>query len=220
MNVLELFAGSRSIGKVAKSRGHNVVSSDITDFGGIDYVVNVLEFDFEKVPFIPDMIWSSPPCTSFSIAAVSTHWEKDTRKPKTESAKLGLALVEKTLQIIRHYQRLNPNLVWFMENPRGMLRKFPIVQDLPRTTVTYCTYGDSRMKPTDIWTNCVNWQPRGMCKNGNPDCHHERAPRGSKTGTQGLKNNHERSKIPGELCLEVVKGAELDFHRQMVEWGY
>lgn len=74
MKILELFAGSRSIGKSAERLGHEVFSSDIFDFGSIDYVVDILEFDVEKVPFIPDMIWASPPCTSFSVASIGKHW--------------------------------------------------------------------------------------------------------------------------------------------------
>ena len=92
---------------------------------------------------------------------------------------------------------------WFIENPRGKLRKLEVVKDLPINTITYCSYGDMRMKPTDIWTNDNNWKPRKMCKNGMP-CH-EAAPRGSKTGTQGLKGNYERSKVPYELCKEILK---------------
>ena len=46
MKVLELFAGSRSIGKAAEDLGFEVFSSDITDFGnGIDYVTDILNFD-------------------------------------------------------------------------------------------------------------------------------------------------------------------------------
>jgi hypothetical protein len=56
MKVLELFAGSRSIGKACESLGYEVFSSDITDFGGIDYVVDILDFDVNKVPFNPDII--------------------------------------------------------------------------------------------------------------------------------------------------------------------
>jgi hypothetical protein len=41
--------------------------------------------------------------------------------------------------------------------------------------------------------------------NGNKDCHHEAAPRGSRTGTQGLKGNYDRSKIPQQLCEDIVK---------------
>ena len=77
MNVLELYAGSRSIGKAAEELGMKVFSSDIEAFEGIDYAVNVLDFDVSKVPFKPDIIWASPPCTGFSVAAIGHHWSYD-----------------------------------------------------------------------------------------------------------------------------------------------
>ena len=201
MKILELFAGSRSIGKVAEKLGYKVFSSDIEQFGEIDYIIDILEFDYKRVPFIPDVIWASPPCTGFSVASIGHHWTggKGAYIPKTDTAKLGMKLVEKTLEIIEYYKKLNPNLIWYIENPRGLLRKMDFMQDLPiRNTVTYCQYGDDRMKPTDIWTNNENWTPKPMCKNGDP-CHIS-APRGSKTGTQGLKGAYNRSKIPKKLC--------------------
>ena len=59
------------------------------------------------------------------------------------------------------------------------------------------------MKPTDIWTNANWWKPKQPCKNGMP-CH-EPAPRGSKTGTQGLKNRFERGRIPGDVFHELFR---------------
>ena len=210
MKVLELFAGSRSIGKACESLGYEVFSSDITDFGGIDYVVDILEFDISKVPFKPDIIWASPPCTYFSVASIGKHWNKD-HTPKSENALKGVAFVEKTIEIIKE---LKPKY-YYIENPRGKLRKLDIVKGLPRTTVWYCKYGDTRAKPTDIWTNNLRsllnpngWCPRPECKNGNKNCHHESAPRGSQTGTQGLKGNYNRSKIPEELCLEILNSSK------------
>jgi len=202
MNVLELFAGSRSIGKAAESLGMNVFSSDINAFDGIDYVVDILDFDVSNVPFIPDVIWASPPCTTYSIAAISHH--RDGQKPRTEFAEKSDQMIESLHFIIEYFTKLNPDVLYFIENPRGMLRKMDFMKHHPiRHCVTYCQYGDTRMKPTDIWTNSMMWQPRLMCKNGMP-CH-ESAPRGSKTGTQGLKGNYNRSKIPNELCLEILK---------------
>ena len=201
LKTLELFAGSRSIGKVAKNLSFEVFSSDIEQFGGIDYVTDILNFDPTKIPFKPDIIWASCPCTAFSVAAIGKNWTKvgDDYIPKNPRADFGLKLVQKTLEIIQHF---NPTY-FFIENPRGMLRKMPIMADLPRQGVTYCQYGDTRMKPTDIWTNSTKWIPRPMCKNG--DTCHVAAPRGSKTGTQGLKGSYERSKIPEELCYEILK---------------
>ena len=206
MKVLELFAGSRSIGKAAEQLGYKVFSSDINAFDGIDYVIDILDFDIKKVPFKPDMIWASPPCTTYSIAAISHHRPVD--KPLSKFAIKSDNMIKKTIYII---QQLQPKM-WYIENPRGMLRKQPFMQGLPRTTVWYCRYGDKRAKPTDIWSNNIRsllnpngWQPRPECFNGNKNCHHEAAPRGSRTGTQGLKGNYERSKIPKELCLEILK---------------
>lgn len=71
-----------------------------------------------------------------------------------------------------------------------------------RYTVTYCQYGDNRMKPTDIWTNHPDPKFLPMCHNG--DSCHVAAPRGSKTGTQGLKGARERSVIPQKLCDHIV----------------
>ena len=89
-----------------------------------------------------------------------------------------------------------------IENPRGGMRKMEWMKDLPRYTVTYCQYGDNRMKPTDIWTNHPAPQFLPMCHNG--DSCHVAAPRGSKTGTQGLKGSRERSVITRKLCEHIV----------------
>jgi hypothetical protein len=58
---------------------------------------------------------------------------------------------------------------------------------------------------TDIWTNSTTWKPRPVRHNGNTNCHHAPAPRGSKTGTQGRKGHYERSRIPNKLCVEVLR---------------
>lgn len=204
MKILELFAGSRSIGKAAEELGFEVFSSDLEPFEGIDYACDILEFDVNKLPWQPDVIWASPPCTGFSVAALGHHWTggKGAYIPATDTARLGIKLAEKTIELIR---TLNPKY-WYIENPRGLLRKMPFMQEFTRHTVTYCQYGDKRMKPTDVWTNNTNWIPRQACKNG--DACHEAAPRGSKTGTQGLVGAYNRSKIPHELCLEVMRACQ------------
>ena len=204
MNVLELFAGSRSIGKVAEKSGHNVFSVDWENYDGIDLVKDISQLTKDDIPFVPDMIWASPDCTTYSIAACSTHRE-NTVNPKTEYAKQCDTTNIHFINLIKEYLKINPNLVYFIENPRGMMRKMPWMQEFNRHTVWYCKYGDIRAKPTDIWTNSTTWIPRPICKNGNKDCHHQPAPRGSKTGTQGLGKSYDRSKIPQQLCEEIIK---------------
>jgi hypothetical protein len=208
MKLLELFAGSRSIGKVCDEMNIRCFSSDWTPFDGIDYAVDILKFDMDKVPFIPDVIWASPPCTTFSVASIGKHWTPD-KQPKTHEAMVGLEILQKTISIIQSYQYYNPNLIWYIENPRGMMRKMDVAWDYMkhvRHTVTYCQYGDTRMKPTDIWTNNYDWESRPACKNG--DSCHVSAPRGSRTGTQGLKGSYLRSQVPKELCQEIIQSSK------------
>ena len=224
MKVLELFAGSRSFSKVAEEMGMTTFTTDYKPFDKIDLVIDILDLDndllmeklFEKGIDNIDCVWASPPCTYFSVASIGHHWNKD-HTPKTEQAKLGVKIVQKTLDIISF---LKPDY-FFIENPRGKLRKLDVVKGIPRATVCYCKYGEDRMKPTDIWNNHMflnklnfenqysynerGWKPREMCFNGNKNCHHQPAPRGSQTGTQGIKGNYLRSIVPYELCKEILE---------------
>lgn len=216
MNILELFAGSRSIGNTAEELGHNVFSVDVKQFDGINLAKDIEFLKKEDIPFKPDMIWASPPCTTYSIAGISHH--RDMTTPKSDFAFKSDNLVKNTLKIIKDF-----NCIFYIENPVGMLRKMPFMRGLHKTTITYCSYGDSRMKPTDIWSNNIfdlfnqdGWLPKATCFNGNTNCHHEPAPRGSKTGTQGLKNNYERSKIPKLLCEEIIKATNFKLNQKKV----
>lgn len=215
MNVLELFAGSRSIGKVAEERGHTVFSVDIDNFDGIDLVKDIEFLQPEDVPFIPDVVWSGTPCETYSLAAGSYH-RHEHYLPKTEFASKCDRMNIHVNKLIEYWLKLNPNLLWYIENPRGMLRKMPFMNGLPRVTIWYCTYGDFRAKPTDIFSNNIynpmfnpdGWVNRPQCHNGNTKCHHEPAPAGSRTGTQGMKSYYEKSKYPKELCIDIVKYSE------------
>lgn len=210
MKVLELFAGTRSIGKAFEAHGHEVFSVEWDkDFENIDWhedISKITATDILERFGKPDIIWASPDCTSYSVMAISYHREKESNgnlKAKTDYAKF----CDKTnAHVIELIQELNPRF-YFIENPRGGLRKMDFMRDLPRYTVTYCQYGDTRQKPTDIWTNHPFPMFKPTCRRGAP-CH-EAAPRGSKTGTQGIDGAKDRSRIPDLLCQHVVKICEM-----------
>jgi len=206
MKVLELFAGTQSIGKEFKARGHEVFSVEWDkDFENISLYADISKLTateiLEKFGH-PDVIWASPDCTTFSVAAISKHRKRNPEngnlEPISDYAKFCDATDQHVLDLIKE---LNPTF-FFIENPRGAMRKMEWMQEIPRYTITYCQYGDSRMKPTDIWTNHPDPQFKPPCKNGDP-CH-MRAPRGSRTGTQGLKGAKERARIPEQFCKHIV----------------
>lgn len=204
MLIFDFFAGTGSSTQAFKDAGHTVITFELDKFFEATEHTDI--FDLTAQDLLarygrPDFIWASPPCTAFSVASMGHHWISGgiNPEPRTEAARKSQELVAHTLNLI---DALQPTLGWLMENPRGMLRKLPVVINRPRYSVTYCRYGDKRMKPTDLWGVVPNWIPREMCKNGQP-CH-EAAPRGAKTGTQGLKGARERSRVPYELGQEIL----------------
>lgn len=220
MKVLELFAGTRSIGKAFEARGHEVFSVEWDkSFDRIDLYADIGKLTAAEILEKfgrPDVIWASPDCATFSIAAISKHRRKNPEtgepEPVSDYAKF---CDEVDRNMIRLIQELQPAL-YFIENPVGSMRYASWMRDLPRYTVTYCQYGDTRMKPTDIWTNhpAPGFKPR--CKNGDP-CH-VAAPRGSKTGTQGLKGSRTRSVIPAQLCEHIVDICEKHIAEEADAW--
>lgn len=205
MKVLELFAGTRSIGRAFEARGHEVFSVEWDlSFPDISLYKDVLEVTPDEILEQfghPDVIWASPDCTTYSVAAISHHRVKEKSGNLAPISDYAKFCDRVNLHVHNLIMALSP-AVWFIENPRGGMRSMDFMSGLPRYTTTYCKYGDKRMKPTDIWTNHPNPKFKPPCHNGDP-CH-EPAPRGSRTGTQGMNGSIERSRIPEKLCQHIV----------------
>jgi len=81
MKVLELFAGTRSIGKAFEAAGHEVFSVEWDkSFENIDLYADIMTItaaDILEQFGKPDVIWASPDCSTFSIAAISHHRRKN-----------------------------------------------------------------------------------------------------------------------------------------------
>lgn len=229
MKILELYSGTQSISKEFRKKGHITLCVELNDaftkppYNLDQWTISIADVTVKEVikrlGGYPDVIWASPLCTTNSMAAsrgnhrqaiesYDFNTEKERKRntlqeAKSDKAKLHDYLLLKTLHLI---QDLKPKY-WFIENPTAGMRKSPIMQGVFfRYSITYCQYGHKSMKPTDIWTNHPDPRFKPRCKNG--DSCHESAPRGSKTGTQGLKGNTERSIIPPELCKHIVEICE------------
>ncbi len=203
MKCLDLFSGTRSIADAFERQGWETFTVELDKkHQNIDWYADVMKITAEDILSRfghPDVIWASPPCEKFSVSSIGRYWIKGSNKPATEESKAALALLEHTIKLIND---LKPTY-YFIENPVGKMRKMDCMRKLPRYTVTYCQYADKRKKPTDIWTNHPNPKFMKPCKNG-CKCH-ESAPRGTKQGTQGLKDASERSRIPRMLCDHIAR---------------
>lgn len=157
--LLELFKGTGSVGKAAKKMGWDVVSLDLDPYYTPDIETDILKWDYKKWArdnhYTPDFIWASPPCNTFSPLAYPLK-ERDTKTaaPKSDRAREGTRILHRVIDIISFFKKKNPDLLFAIENPRGMMRHDPKVKKLPhRDTTLYCLYNDVRYKPTDFFNN-------------------------------------------------------------------
>ena len=248
----------------------------------------------------PDLFCASPPCEGFSIAgAISSNWDDWTPEkkrafniarykgdssyfddldvgpiPSSERAHRGRRLLNHTLNQIDDLLEVNPNMLYFVENPTGMMRYQPeigrrndllIPSDLtdpqyrammrggnPPPSITHSSYSGPlsqklvgrlgslpghpigalpSRKATDLFTNASPYfQGRRRSRNKfDAGIYHAPAPRGAKTGIQGLEDYTDpetgveipkywlRSLIPYELGVDVIDALERMKYRGNLE---
>lgn len=201
LRVLDLFSGLGGWLQAFVDRGHEVTRVD-NDPRFVDVPHTVIDDVLYWEPDRDyDVVLASPPCQAFSLAAGGRHL-RNGREPVSEFGRLSVRLVSRTLQLINDVAPW----WWWMENPNGGMVNF-VSREVPRVQVTYCRYGERRMKLTNLWGQWpAEWAPRPKCHNGNPD--HEPARRGAKTGTQGIKGAAARSLVPYELSYDVCRAVE------------
>lgn len=112
MKILELFAGTRSIGKAFEAREHEVYSVEWDkDFENIDLYADIGQLTAREVIErfgLPDVVWASPDCTTFSVMAISKHRRKNpvtkSLDPITEYARFCDEVDQHVLLLIRELQ--------------------------------------------------------------------------------------------------------------------
>ncbi len=214
--VLDLGCRTGSAVDAWQRAGHTVVGVDWEDFGQQIIGDYTKEETWELIDSVTE-IWSdevnpydwihfSPDCSIFSMAGMGgeTHFEKKNGRfvPVSERAIRETDGIKFVLQKIKERK---PRLGWVMENPDALMQKMDFVQDLHRVRVTYCQYDNQRrQKPTHFFGQIPYYFVPRNCRRG-ARCH-DRTPRGSRTGTQGLSKT-EAGMIPYALSRDLMYSA-------------
>ena len=147
--MLELFAGTGSVGDVFRSRGWEVVSLD-RDMRA-DIQTDIMDWDYRQFP--PGhfaFIWASPPCTEYSRAKT-----KGVRRIEEANA-----VTQRTLEIIDYLSPAH----YAIENPQaGYLKNQPFMSHAgPFNDVDYCKYSFPYRKRTRLWNNVSQCRPASV----------------------------------------------------------
>ena len=151
--LLELYCGTKSVGKVFENAGWEVVSVDLEPRFKPTLCMSVLDIELDRwEPGTFAMIWSSPPCTLYSKARTTGE------KVDMEASNL---LVLHTVNLIR---ALKPKF-WGIENPLlSSIWLLECLKYLPFVRTSYCKYAPEWLyrKNTRIATNLAQamWRPK------------------------------------------------------------
>lgn len=219
--IISLWSGTGSQHAAWEDAGYDVISCDIDGTFDPTFEMDIIHLTADMIKEKmrgrrrPLWLWASPDCSVWSVANFRAgHFCQLTREPRTEKANYMHRRLDHTLKLIK---KLNPYF-WLIENPVGLMRKMKVMKKFPRHTVTYCQYGDERMKPTDLFGHPpIGWYPR-KCRVG-ASCH-VASPRRVNTGTQAL-SKADRGRIPYGLGESLVKATSTaNLHRHVNLYDY
>ena len=130
MRLLELFCGTKSVGKIFEEAGYEVVSLDYNPSFDATHTCDILTWNYTTyAPDYFDVIWASPDCTTWSLATGGKYRLKSSiyglNNERQDKATIGNNMVLKVIEILKYFQ---PNS-WFIENPIGLMQYFPPLQE-------------------------------------------------------------------------------------------
>jgi site-specific DNA-cytosine methylase len=208
--LLELFCGTKCVGKVFENKGYDVVSLDYNPKFNATHTENILTWDYKQyLPDSFDVIWASPDCTTWSLATGGKYRTLQNiyghNNEHQEKATIGNHMVLRVIEILNYFKCKS----WFIENPKALMIHFPPLKEFIQehnaynTVVYYGNYNDwGCMKPTHIWSNMPLWKEQKPIMSEDKyivkyKTHDKRPKRFYKSFSSS--NAEERSKIPSDL---------------------
>jgi len=199
--ILELCCGYKSISKAFARQGWDTITLDNQHRFNPTIVADMLVWDYRAyfaTNPVPDVVWASPPCRTFTKQAWSKHRSK-AGSARTSDAREGDRCVRACLDCIAYLRQRNPDLVFFVENPlHGAFRHLKCVRPFMRKgqsrALQYGDYAPDKhsLKPTLVLTNCDSWTPKPM-----------KAKKSTTRWDQLSKKR--RTIIPDEVCEEIAQ---------------
>jgi len=198
MKLLELFSGTGSVGRPWRENNHEVISVDIDPRYQPEICEDILQLSYCKLPIV-DIVWASPPCDQYSRART---------RGGPRNLVLADSLVSKTIEIIKYFQTLNPDLIWFIENGDStMLWTREVAKDLTNyVTLDYCCYdGPGYRKRTRIaHSDNIVWKPRSPCDP--KSCQQCIDGKHIKTAQRGKQSDPKQSRDNDTCTLDQLHG--------------
>jgi len=208
--LLELFCGTKSVGKVFETAGYEVVSLDYNKKFNATHTEDFLTWNYQQYP--PDyfdVIWSSPDCRTWSLASggkyrllKEIYGRNNEYQQQTD---IGTNMILRLIELLKYFNCK----AWFIENPKALLRHFPplntFIKDINgyRSLVYYGNYDDWGFpKATDLWSNLPIWTNETAPQFDASYYyirHHNHNGKDKKYFKKFWRTPEERSKIPHSL---------------------
>ena len=199
MRLLELFSGTGSVGIPWREQGYEVMSVDIDNRFNPEICDDILQVKYQNFP-TPDVIWASPPCDQYARCR--------TRAKAPRNLALADSLVSKAIEIIQYFQKLNPSLIWFLENGDSiMLWGRDVAKDLKTYVVLdYCQFNGPRYRKRTRICHSDNliWNPQSLCDP--KTCEQCVDGKHIKTAQRGQQSNPKQKRAGDTCSLDMLHG--------------
>jgi len=152
--VLELFAGNCEVSNAFYHQEWDTASHDIDPNSSATIKGDILSLDPETLPFVPDFIWASPPCETYSSEYHRSLNELD----RSPVARLHNLIFMKMVQIFT-WAKQHPHLIICIETS-GNIHEMPLMKEFIRhfglyhVIIDYSAFEGNEKKSVQLWSNC------------------------------------------------------------------
>jgi hypothetical protein len=181
---------------------------------------DILTMNVNDLPCVPDFIWASPPCLTYSNLGGKTHRDlKNGNWAVSKQARQHDLFFAKMAEIIEWALEKHPHLIVAIENPLGRLHLMPLMESLKNriqlgeAKVDYCAFGRDDKKPTMIWSNngsLIAGLSRFTCKKSDCD--------GIHLSVRGNCGKYDFGAIPENLAMFVAEQVNATLVNQAIRF--